>query len=175
MSETMEAKKEIATGLAQASNPGQAERDLLETLLMAAEFKTDREAVTEAEVRRNGVALFTVRIHPLSDSDVRTARKKATVYMPNPQGKKLPPIEKDFNSTVFNSWLVYLATTEEDQKQIWGRRELMQRYGLSLPVESVDVILTVGEKKKLVDAVLAISGMDDDEEDEVTLEDYAGE
>ena len=176
MSEAIETKKEIATGLAQASDPKQAERDLLEALLSAAEFKTDQEAVTEAEIRRNGVALFSVHLHPLSDGDVRLARKKATVYMPNPQGKKLPPIEKDFNSDVFNSWLVYLATTETDQGKIWGRRELMRKYSLELPFESVDILLTVGEKKKLVDTVLAISGMDDDaDEDEITLEDYAGE
>ena len=176
MSEAIETKKEIATGLAQASDPKQAERDLLEALLSAAEFKTDEETITEAEIRRNGVKLFSVHLHPLSDGDVRLARKKATVYMPNPQGKKLPPIEKEFNSTKFNSWLVYLATTEEDQEKIWGRRELMRKYSLELPFESVDVLLTVGEKKKLVDTVLQISGMDDDaDEDEITLEEYAGE
>ncbi len=176
MSENTEAKKEITTGLAQASDPKQAEKDLLEALLSAAEFKTDQDAVTEAEIRRNGVPLFSVHLHPLSDGDIRLARKKATTYMPNPQGKKLPPIEKEFNSTKFNSWLVYLATTEEDQEKIWGRRELMRKYDLELPFESVDILLTVGEKKKLVDTVLQISGMDDDaDEDEITLEEYAGE
>ena len=177
MSEATETKKEITTGLAQASDPKQAERDLLEALLSAAEFKTDQEAITEAEIRRNGVTLFSVHVHPLSDGDLRLARKKATTYMPNPQGKKLPPIEKEFNNVVFNSWLVYLATTEEDQERIWGNTTLLRKYSLSLPFESVDILLTVGEKKKLVDTILQISGMDDDEdeEEEITLEEYAGE
>ena len=176
MSETMEEKKEIVTGLSQASDRKEAEFDLVKNLLTAAEFKTDKENITEVEIRRNSAYLFTVHVHPLSDSDIRQCRKKATTYMPNPQGKKLPPIEREFNGTRFNSWLIYLATTEDDQEKIWGNPALKQRYGLALPFESVDILLTVGEKKKLVDTILEISGMDEEsDEEEVTLEEYAGE
>lgn len=176
MSETMETKNEIVTGLEQASNRKEAEFDLVKNLLAAAEFKTAEDNITEVEIARNSAYLFTVHVHPLSDSDIRQARKKATVYMANPQGKKLPKIEKEFNGTVFNSWMIYLATTEADQAKIWGNSALMHKYGLALPYESVDILLTVGEKKRMVDVILEISGMDDEEEeDEVTLEEYAGE
>lgn len=177
MSEPMESKKEIVTGLDQASDRKGAEFDLVKKLLMAAEYKKDEESITEVEIRRNSAYLFTVHVHPLSDADVRLARKRATTMMPNPQGKKLPPIEKEFNATKFNSWLVYLATTEKDQKRIWGNPAITQKYNLMQPYESVDILLTVGEKKKLVDTVLEISGMgdDDEEEDDVSLEEYAGE
>lgn len=173
MSETTENKKEIVTGLDQAADRKSAEYDLVKSLLSAADFKTQEDAITEVEIKRNGVYYFTVHVHPLSDPDTRTARKKATTYMPNPQGKKLPKIEKEFNEPVFNSWVIYLATTPEDQQMIWGNPQVMQKYGLAMPAESIDILLTVGEKRKLVDTILEISGMDD-EEDEVTQEDYAG-
>ena len=94
--------------------------------------------------------------------------------MPNPNNKKLPPIEKEFNNSVFGSWLIYLATTEEDQTKIWGNAQVMAAKGLSLPVDSINVLLTMGEKKKVLDLVTKISGMDDDDDDEfMSNEEYA--
>ena len=175
MAGNTENKKEVVTGLDQAADRKEAEYDLVTALLTAAEFKTQEDAITEVEIKRNGVYLFTVHVHPLSDPDTRVARRKATTYMPNPQGKKLPKIEKEFNEPVFNSWVVYLATTGEDQQKIWGNQQVMQKYGLAMPAETVDVLLTVGEKRKLVDVILEISGMEDeDEEETATQEDYAG-
>jgi hypothetical protein len=171
MSET---EKKNITGLDTADNRKEAEYDLVKSLLEASEYKTAEDAVTEAEIKRNGKFLFSVNIHPISEADARFARKKATKYMPNPNGKKLPPIEKELDTAKFNSWLIYVATTEEDQQKIWGNPAIMQKYGLSLPVESVDVLLTLGEKRKLADLVTDISGLDDEEdEDNVSEEEYA--
>jgi hypothetical protein len=171
MSET---EKKNITGLDTADNRKEAEYDLVKSLLEASEYKTAEDAVTEAEIKRNGKYLFSVNIHPISEADARFARKKATKYMPNPNGKKLPPIEKELDTAKFNSWLIYVATTEEDQQKIWGNPAIMQKYGLSLPVESVDVLLTLGEKRKLADLVTDISGLDDEEdEDNVSEEEYA--
>lgn len=174
MAEIKEEKK-LVTGLDQAENRKETERDLVTSLLEAAEFKTSEDNITEAEIKRNGKVLFTVRLHPISEPDARFARKKATTFMPNPNNKKLPPIEKDHNGALFSSWLIYLATTEEDQQRIWGNPAIMQKYGLAQPVESVDVLLTYGEKQKLADLVGTISGFEDDEDDEETMseEDYA--
>lgn len=171
MSET---EKKNVTGLDTAENRKETEYDLVKSLLEASEYKTAEDAVTEAEIKRNGKYLFSVNIHPISEADARFARKKATKYMPNPNGKKLPPIEKELDTAKFNSWLIYVATTEEDQQKIWGNPAIMQKYGLSLPVESVDVLLTLGEKRKLADLVTDISGLDDEEDEEtVTEEEYA--
>ena len=156
-------EKESVTGLETATNRKDAEYDLLTSLLEAAEFKTDENSITEVEIKRAGKFLFTVHIHPIGDPDARAARKKATTYMPNPVNKKLAPVEKDFNNAKFGSWLIYLATTEEDQQKIWGNPALMQKKGLMEPYESIDVLLTLGEKRKLLDLVTEISGMDDDE------------
>lgn len=164
-----EEKKDV-TGLDTASNREEAEYDLVKALLESAEYKTAEDEVTEVDIKRSGKFLFTVHLHPISEPDVRTARKKATVYMPNPNGRKLPPIEKDFDTAKFNAWLIYLATTEEDQHQIWGNPAILQKFGLAQPVESIDTLLTLGEKRKLADLVSDISGMNDDEEDETMNE-----
>ena len=166
-----EEKKDV-TGLDTASNRKEAEYDLVKALLESAEYKTSEDEVTEVEIKRNGKFLFTVHIHPISEPDARTARKKSTQYMTNPNGKKLPPIEKDIDTAKMNSWIIYLATTEEDQQKIWGNATIMQKFNLQLPVESIDVLLTLGEKRKLADLVTTISGLDDDEES-VDEEEYA--
>ena len=161
-----ETEKLNVTGLDTAENRKEAEYDLVSALLEAADFKTDDNNITEVEIKRAGKYLFTVHIHPISDPDARFARKKATVYMPNPNGKKLPPIEKEFNNSKFGSWLIYLATTEDDQNKIWSNPQVMGKKGLMEPWETVDALLTLGEKRKLLDLVTSISGMDDDEDGE---------
>lgn len=172
MAEKKETEKKDVTGLDTAANRKEAEYDLVQALLESAEYKTSEDEVTEVEIKRSGKYLFTVHLHPISEPDARTARKKATQYMPNPNGKKLPPIEKDLDTAKFNAWLIYLATTEEDQQQIWGNKEVMKKYGLAQPVETIDTLLTLGEKRKLADLVTDISGMNDDE-DTVDETEYA--
>lgn len=160
------------TGLDQATDRKEAEYDLVKALLEASEFKTDEDAVQEVEIKRGGNYLFTVHLHPINEPDATMARKKSTVYMPNPNGKKLPPIEKERNTAKFNSWLIYLATTEEDQEKIWGNRAIMEKFNLAQPYESIDCLLTLGEKQKLVELVMDLSGLSDDEE-EINEEEYA--
>lgn len=169
-----ENEKKSVTGLENASNRKEAEYDLVKSLLEASEFKVAEENITEAEIKRAGKYLFSVHLHPISEPDARVARKKATTYMPNPNGKRLPPIEKELNTSKFNSWLIYLATTEADQQKIWGNPTIMEKFSLAQPVESIDVLLTLGEKRKLADLVTEISGMDEDEDEEtVNEEEYA--
>lgn len=171
---TNDTEKKSITGLDTATNRKEAENDLVTALLEAAEFKTAEDQISEVEIKRAGKYLFTVHIHPVSETDTRTARKKATIYMPNPNNKKMPPVEKDFDVAKFNSWLIYLATTEEDQQKIWGNPAIMQAKGLMQPWESIDVLLTFGEKRKLSELVMEISGMDDDDDEEFTdEEEYA--
>ena len=157
-------EKTNVTGLDSAKNRKDAEYDLVKSLLAAADYKTSDESLTEIEVKRNGVYYFTVHVHPISDPDTRLARKKATIYMPNPQGKKYPPIEKDFDTSKFRSWIIYLATTEEDQAKIWGNDAIKQAHGLMEPWEGVDALLTFGEKTAIFEQITDISGMDENGE-----------
>ena len=168
-------EKKVTTGLDQASNRKEAEYDLVTALLEATEYETDEDNITETEIKRNGKFFFSFSLHPLSEPTVRQARKAATKYMKNPQGKNLPPIEKEFDSSKFNSQLIYLATVPEDQKTIWSNKAVMEKYDLMEPWESVDKLLTVGEKRRVADLVISISGLDDDEygEDQIDQVEYA--
>lgn len=168
-----EKEKTNVTGLDTAANRKDAEYDLVKSLLEAADYKTADDNITEVEIKRNGKYLFTVHIHPISDDDARQARKKATVYMPNPNGKRLPPIEKELNTAKFTSWIIYLATTEEDQEKIWNNPAIMQKFNLAQPFESIDVLLKFGEKQKLGDLVMDISGIENEDEETMDEVDYA--
>ena len=134
------------TGLDTAANRQEAEYDLVKSLLEAASYKEDEDSILEIELKRKGKFLFSIHIHPISDTDLRFARKKSTTMMPNPNNKKLPPIEKEQDITKFKSWCIYLATTEEDQQRIWGNPAVIQTHSLNLPVDSIDILLTAGEK-----------------------------
>lgn len=161
-------EKVNVTGLDQAETRKErkeAEYDLVSSLLEAAEFKTSDDNITECDIKRNGKFLFTVRVHPVSDADTRVARKNASTYMANPNNKKLPKILKEQNEVLLKSWIIYLATVEEDQEKIWGNPAVMQKHALTLPVESIDILLTAGEKEKVFEEVGKISGLIDDEDD----------
>lgn len=165
-------EKKTVTGLENASDRKEAEYDLVKSLLSAMDYQTEEDCITEAEIKRSGKFLFSVHIHPISDDQIRAARRKATTFMPNPNGKKLPPIEREVNNVKLKSMVIYLATTEEDQKKIWGNQAVMEKANLMEAYESIDVLLTAGEKSKLFDLVIEISGLDDDEEN-VDEEEYA--
>ena len=159
-------EKQNVTGLDTALDRKEAEYDLVTSLLAAADYKNSNDEITEVEIRRRGVFLFAVHIHPISDSDVKYAQKRAGVYKPNPTNKKLGQIKVDQDNAKLASWLIYLATTEEDQEKIWGNKQVMGKYGLMENWESVDTLLKKGEKDSLLEQVFEISGMNDDDEEE---------
>ena len=170
MAKANEKDLEIVTGLEHVENKKEAEYDLVASLLEAAGYRNDKELITTVDIKRSGKYLFSVNIHPIGDEEVRAARKKATTYMPNPQNRKLPKIEKEFNAGMFNALIIYAGTTEEDRVKIWGNKTIMDKFQLVEPHESISVLLTAGEKAALSDKVIEISGMDLD--DEVTDEEY---
>ena len=56
------------------------EIDLTTALLEAAEFKTSEDLIVDAEIKRNEKLLFSVRVHPISEKDIKNARKQATSF-----------------------------------------------------------------------------------------------
>ena len=150
------------------------EYDLVSSLLAAAEYQQAPEMVKEVEIRRKGKLYFTVHVHPVSVEDISFARKKASKYYENPQGKKLPRVRGELDSNLFNSWIIYLATTEADREKIWGNAAMMKKLGHLKPVESINSLLIAGEKSQLIDLIFDISRMTDDEdEEEIGSENYA--
>lgn len=145
----------------------QAEYNLLASLLEAADFKSNE---TRIEIKRGGKFLFAFSIHPLSENDLLEARKKATSYMPNPAGKNLPAIEKETDPGKFRAWVIFMATSDEDKKKIWGDKELMKQLNVLNPVDTIDRLLTAGEKDAVRATVENISGYGSDN---VSAEEFA--
>lgn len=158
------------TGLDTALERKEAEYDLVNSLLAAADYKNDEDEILEVEISRRGRFLFSVHIHPISDADVKYAQKKAGVYKPNPANKKLGLVKIDQDNAKLASWLIYLATTEEDQEKIWGNKKIMSTYGLMENWESIDTLLKKGEKDDLLDHVFTISDMNDDDDEEEQMD-----
>lgn len=152
------------TGLEQATDRKAAEYDLAASLLKAAAFKTADDNITEIKIERNGEFLFALHVHPISDEDIALANKKAAKFKDNPQGKKYGKIQVDFDKSLYKSWLIYLATTDEDKQQIWGNPAL-KAIGVMQPVDAIDKLLTAGDKLKLLNEVSEISGLDDDDDE----------
>lgn len=166
-----EIKNENVTGLANATDRKGAELDLVERLFMAAAYKEAADNIVALDITRNGMYLFTLHLHPIGDDDVAKANKEAAIMVKNPNGKHLPKIQASSDKSKYKSWLIYLATTEEDQKQIWGNPALMSKLNVYQPWETIDKLLTLGDKNKLLEKITEISGLDD-EEDEMDEEEF---
>ena len=131
------------------------EYNLLESLLLAAD---DNYALTPIRIERNGVYRFTVHVHAVTEKDREIAHRAATKYMTNPAGKHLPPIEKGTDKALYRSWLIYLATSDEDKKKIWGQKAVKDKYNLMQDAETIDYILKSGEKDALIGVLEELSG-----------------
>lgn len=164
-------EKKSVTGLDTALDRKEAEYDLVTALLEAADYKNSDDEITAVEISRRGKFLFTVHIHPISDADVKQAQKMAGVYKPNPTNKKLGRVKVDQDNAKLASWLIYLATTEDDQEKIWGNKQLMSKFGLMENWESIDTLLKKGEKDELLEQVFKISDMDDDDDEDEKVDD----
>lgn len=164
-------EKKSVTGLDTAPDRKEAEYDLVTALLEAADYKNSDDEITPVEISRRGKFLFTVHIHPISDTDVKHAQKMAGVYKPNPTNKKLGRVKVDQDNAKLASWLIYLATTEDDQEKIWGNKQLMTKFGLMENWESIDTLLKKGEKDELLEQVFKISDMDDDDDEDEKVDD----
>ncbi len=153
------------SSMAKALQKGK-EEDIVAALLEAADFRNDEGLITPVEIKRNGKILFSFKVRPVSDGEAAFARKKARKMIPNPAGKKLPRIEGEFDAPKFNSWLIYVATVDEDKERVWGQKAIMDKYDLMEPWETVGIVLTAGEKNAVVDVITDISGMSDEAEGE---------
>ncbi|MEY8366066.1 hypothetical protein AALA22_10560 [Anaerovoracaceae bacterium 41-7] len=150
------------------------EYDLVSSLLAAAEYQQEENLIEAVEIKRKGKLYFTVHLHPLSDEEHSFAMKKASKYYENPQGKKLPKVRGEIDAPLFNSWMIYLATTDEDKEKIWGNPAVMKKLGCLKPVETIGSLVTMGEKGDLLRTVFRLSKMtDDDDEEEISDEEYA--
>lgn len=150
------------TGIPSQEEVNETEYSLIEGLLGAAGYAEDEDLRKEIRIARNGKFFFKFTVRPLSEDEIRVARKNATKMINNPAGKKLPKIEGDVDMAALRSWKIYFATIEEDRDKIWENQEIKRKYNLMRGYESVDVLLTGGEKSSVIDIIDDISGFGED-------------
>ena len=161
-------EENIVVGVDTEKNPAQAEEDFVAGLLEAAGYKDEEDSQKELEIVRNGKKLFSFSVRPVSTDEFYAARKKGAKYVKNPACKKIPmvEIEKDFDTSMFHAWLIYTATVDADKEKVWGNPAIKNKYNLMLPVESIPVLLKMGEMNKVVDLIMEISGIGSDEDED---------
>lgn len=140
---------------------------ILEGIIAAA--RNMAEETQEIQVSRNGVKYFNLVIRPVSEKKSKDLRQKCTSYKKNrTYGVKMP---EDTDMTKFRSMLIYEATVNKtetwDNKELW--KALESQYPVVTGWETIDQVLLAGEKERIVDAISALSGYRD--EDEEALED----
>lgn len=141
------------------------EFDIMEGFLKAAEMV--ESATKKIEIKRNGKLLLRFRVRAVTGPDMRRAQKAATSYIPNPKMKKLK-VESDRDPVIYESYLIYLATVEEDKKKYWDNQKLKEKFDVMQGYELIDKVLLPGEKDAVLDQINILSGynIDDGEEEE---------
>ncbi len=140
---------------------------ILEGIIAAAENVA--EETQDVTIERAGRKFFKLTIRPVSDKKSKELRKKCTVYSKNKTyGVRLP---EDTDMTKYRSMLIYEATVNKDEtwdnKLLW--KALESRYPIVTGWQTVDCVLLAGEKDRLMDAINALSGYQDEDELEETV------
>lgn len=157
--ETTETTKEE-----QIADARENETALLDGLLAAADFKTSEECIKNVVISRNGKDLFSFHIHPLSEEDYNSCRKKFTKFVKSKvQGGIRVP--EEVNAVNYRAELIFQATTPEDQVKVWCNKALWKKLDLVTGYEAVNALLMAGEKEAVLSLIDQISGYELSEED----------
>ena len=150
--ETTETTKEE-----QIADARENETALLDGLLAAADFKTSEECIKNVVISRNGKDLFSFHIHPLSEEDYNSCRKKFTKFVKSKvQGGIRVP--EEVNAVNYRAELIFRATTPEDQVKVWCNKALWKKLDLVTGYEAVNALLMAGEKEAVLSLIDQISG-----------------
>lgn len=162
-----------ATGVSrQALKTESSQEDVLKMLLNAADYKEDASLQEPIVIKRKGVQVLpTFHIRPISQDDTTIAHKKATKWVANPGGRRLPKVEGQTDGSVENDWLIYLATTDEDKEKLWNNPAYIKALQAKFPnivfargssgPQMISLLLTFGEKVTLINKILDMSYPED--------------
>lgn len=139
------------------------ETDILRGLLDAATSTEEERKVIE--IARKGKVFFRFSIRPLTEAEYNACRDKATKYKKNRRlgGIKMPD---DTDAARYRSFLIYEATTLEDQKKVWNNKAAWDQLNVISGVQLIDKVLLPGEKEAVIEQIDRLSGYDLDEEED---------
>lgn len=122
------------------------------------------DQIKNVVISRNGKDLFSFHIHPLSEEDYNSCRKKFTKFVKSKvQGGIRVP--EEVNAVNYRAELIFRATTPEDQVKVWCNKALWKKLDLVTGYEAVNALLMAGEKEAVLSLIDQISGYELSEED----------
>lgn len=134
----------------------QFETNVVDALLGAAAFCTE-EQLRQVRIIRNERELFTFKIHGLNEDEFARCRRQNT----RNRGRR----DEEINGSRFTAQLIYEATVAEDKKRLWQNHEVWEKLNVASGIDVVLKVLTPAEKSKIVEAIEAISLLDDNLDD----------
>ena len=120
------------------------------------ELPSEQEIVISDRFKENGEPV-PFRIKPLTQEEVQALSKKYTKTTKSKTG-----IERHIDTDRFTAALIVASTTFPD----FSDAELCKAYGTMDPLQVPAKMLLAGEFMKLNEAIMALSGMDDESEAE---------
>ena len=132
------------------------ETNVVDALLGAAAFCSE-EQLRQVRIIRNERELFTFKIHGLNEDEFARCRRQNT----RNRGRR----DEEVNGSRFTAQLIYEATVAEDKKRLWQNHEVWEKLNVASGVDVILKVLTPAEKSKIVEAIEAISLLDDNLDD----------
>lgn len=132
------------------------EQDITAALLEAASYRANQETAT-VRIKRNDKLLFTFEVRGLDEDEWAKCRRQ------NLSNRGLRT--EELNNARFLSQVIYEATADADKERVWKNKAVWQKLNVASGVDLINAILLPGEKNSIVDAVIKLSGYEDDTED----------
>lgn len=133
----------------------QIDSDITEALLTAASYRDKNKAKKPTIViTRDEKVLFTFKIEPIDEDTFRKARRQNT----DNKNRR----NEEINESRWAAQLIYEATVKEDKERLWKNREVWRKLNVSTGIDVVNIVLTPGEKSKILDELLKIGKYNDD-------------
>lgn len=130
--------------------------DITEALLTAASYRdTSKIKKPTIVIKRDDKVLFTFKIEPIDEDTFRKARRQNT----DNKGKR----SEEINESRWAAQLIYEATIDEDKKRLWKNRDVWRKLNVATGIDVVNIVLTPGEKSKILDELLKIGKYNDDD------------
>lgn len=134
------------------------EKELLNGLLAAADFKNDDGLRKLIRINRNGRLYFAFRICPISDEEATQIRRNHTRYYDNPRGANLPKIPGETDEDAVIREVIYKATIKEDRARVWDNPEMKNKLQIINGADAVNLLLLPGEIETVHNEISKISG-----------------
>lgn len=143
------------------------EEERLLGLLTLADYKNDESLWERVRIRRAGKEVLSFRVRPLDEQEINDIRRECVRRLPNPLGRDYPALEGECDMVRLRSLKIVCATVEEDRRALWENGALQRGLNVMRACDTVDTLLTAGEKDAVIARIDRISGYGTDTGEEI--------